>query len=98
MMSLQDVISGCHGKMSQKDLNSKMPRQDATAGFHSKQDVKAQCKSHVNLLMNSLSRESQYTVIFYILVWSEAALEIEFLKKAYVPGLTRTQKHVFDDE
>ena len=36
-MQKQDAAAGCHGKV---------PRQDATAGFHSKQDVKAQCKSH----------------------------------------------------
>ena len=46
----------CHGKM---------PRQDATAGFHSKQDVKAQCKSHDKMSQKEVTAQQDVTAAIH---------------------------------
>ena len=54
------------------------------SNMHSKNNVR------VNLLMQSLRRDNQHTLIFYILVWSEVALEIDFFEKTDFLELTNT--------
>jgi len=55
-MSPQDATARCHGKM---------PRQDATAGFHSKQDVKAQCKSHDKMSQKEVTAQQDVTAAIH---------------------------------
>ena len=58
------------------------------------------CKNNikVNFGVNNSSRDNQYTVIFYISVWPEVALEIDFFEKTYFLELSNTRKHVFGNE
>ena len=58
------------------------------------------CKSNakVNFLLKTSYREDHNTVISYISVWWEVALEIGFFQKTEFIKFTKMQKHEFGHE
>ena len=47
-------------------------------------------KVKVNFLMNNSYREDQYTVIFYISVWSEVAWEVDLFENTCFPEMSKS--------
>ena len=58
------------------------------------------CKNNakVNLLLKKSYREDHNTVISYISVWWEVALEIDFFQKTDLIKVTKMQNHEFGHE